>query len=87
MFICDKCGLCCKQIGNSQIYNELNRGDGICKYFDDETKLCTIYHNRPLLCNVDKAYEIYFKEKMSRDEYYKLNYESCKKIKEKYGRV
>lgn len=87
MFICDKCGLCCRYVGNSQIYNELNRGDGVCIFFDDETKLCTIYKGRPLLCNVDKAYEMYFKEKMSKDEYYKLNYESCKKIKEKHGRV
>ena len=87
MFKCDKCGLCCKHIGNSQIYNELDRGDGVCEFFDDTMKLCTIYQKRPLLCNVDKAYDLYFKEVMTKEEYYRLNYETCNKLKEKYRRV
>ena len=81
MFICDRCGLCCMQVGVSPAYSELDRGDGICMYFDCVTKLCTIYDQRPLLCNIEKAYQEYFKDTMSKNDYYRLNYEACDKLK------
>ena len=81
MFHCDCCGLCCKSISNSPIYQHLDRGDGICKYFDDSTSLCSIYENRPVECNVDAMYELFFKSNMTKEEYYKLNYMACEKLK------
>lgn len=86
MFKCDRCGLCCTQLSGSSIYSELDRGDGICIFFDGEVKLCTIYPNRPLLCNVDESYEKYFKWNMSKEEYYQLNYDVCRKLKEESRR-
>lgn len=86
MFLCDKCGFCCEHIDKSEIDEGLNRGDGVCKYFDEMTRLCKIYHNRPIYCNVDKFYETFLAGKYSRDEYYAVNYESCKKLKERYGK-
>lgn len=83
MFFCNKCGLCCTQVGKSYIYKELDRGDGVCQYFDDKSKLCTIYENRPIFCRVDEMYELYFKKNMTKEEYYNLNYKSCSKFKEK----
>ena len=77
MFECNKCGLCCKHVNKSEIYSELDRGDGICKFFDVHTHLCEIYNNRPLVCNIDKMYDTYFSSQMTLEEYYKLNYESC----------
>lgn len=62
----------------------LDRGDGVCKYFDKQSKLCRIYESRPLICNVDKAYEKYFKDEMSKKEYYEINYISCRKLKEMF---
>lgn len=81
MFKCDKCGFCCTRLSESSVYSELDRGDGVCKFFDEETRLCTIYLNRPLLCNVDQAYKEYFSDKLSQEEYYRLNYEVCKQLK------
>ena len=81
MFICDCCGLCCMNLDKSSIYDDLNRGDGICVYFNEKTKLCTIYDNRPDKCNVDKIYELLYSDKLSKEDYYKLNYEACKKLK------
>lgn len=81
MFLCDKCGLCCRNIGLSPLYLDFDRGDGVCMYYDDNTRLCTIYDKRPLLCNVDKMFDVYFSDKMTRKEYYELNYEACKKLK------
>lgn len=81
MYSCKKCGCCCSNVGNSEIYSDLDRGDGKCRYFDESTKLCTIYENRPLKCNVDKTYDFYFKDKITKEEYYKMNYEACRKLK------
>ena len=83
MFKCDKCGLCCSNVGSYPLYSDLDRGDGKCRHFDDKTNLCTIYENRPIKCNVDKFYELYYSEKMSKEEFYNLNYEACKKLKSK----
>ena len=61
MFHCDCCGLCCMNLDKSDLYSDLNRGDGICKYFDEQTHLCSIYDSRPEKCNRDKSYERLFK--------------------------
>lgn len=81
MFHCDKCGQCCRHIGGNPLYADLDRGDGICKYL--EGNLCTIYDTRPLLCRIDEAYDIYFASLMTKKEYYRLNYNACKKLKTK----
>lgn len=81
MFKCDKCGECCRNLDKSDLYKDLDRGDGICKYLYEN--ICSIYEERPLLCRVDESYELLFKNIINRSDYYKFNYESCKKLKEK----
>ncbi len=79
MFNCDKCGACCRHVDLTALSSELNRGDGVCKYLVGN--LCSIYTTRPLICRVDECYEIFFKDKMTKEEFYKLNYEECQKLK------
>lgn len=79
MFECDKCGCCCRHLDRSELYKELDRGDGICKYL--EGNICSIYETRPALCRVDLSYEMYFRPYMDKQQYYKLNTEACKKLK------
>ena len=83
MFNCDKCGKCCRSLDmdKSGVYTELDRGDGVCKYFDTENNLCGIYDRRPVICSVDKAYMLYFKDIMAIDEYYRKNYNACALLK------
>ena len=81
MFHCDCCGLCCMNIDKSDLYSDLNRGDGICKYFDEQTHLCSIYDERPEKCNIDIANERLFKGVVTKEEYYKQNYLACKELK------
>lgn len=81
MFKCDKCGLCCRSLKLNPMYMELDRGDGVCKYL--EGNLCSIYEQRPLICRVDDAYEVFFKSKMTKEEYYEINYKSCNILKNK----
>lgn len=59
----------------------LDRGDGVCKYYDNQTRLCKIYENRPILCNVDLGFEKYFSKFFTKEEYYSLNYKLCEEMK------
>ncbi|MEG0181109.1 MAG: YkgJ family cysteine cluster protein [Peptostreptococcaceae bacterium] len=79
MYKCERCGSCCRNISKSDLYKELDRGDGVCKFLKDN--LCSIYEKRPLICNIDKSYDYYFSNLMERQEYYNLNSLGCKKIK------
>ncbi len=79
MFKCDKCGLCCKKLNLSPLYRNLDRGDGVCIHLNGN--LCRIYETRPLICRVDECYEAFFKEKMSLEEFYRLNEEMCNILK------
>ena len=79
MFYCDKCGECCRYLNRSEIYKDLDSGDGVCRYLEEN--LCSIYKDRPLICRVDESYELYFSSIYTKDEYYKLNIEACENIK------
>lgn len=81
MFVCDCCGLCCMNLKKSDLYSDLDRGDGICRYFDIISKLCMIYDERPDKCNVDETYENYFKDIMTIEQYYQMNYAACSALK------
>lgn len=81
MFKCDSCGLCCRHLYLNPMYDKMHAGDGVCFFLDQETNRCTIYQNRPLLCNVDAMYEFMYKEQMTREEFYELNYKECAKLK------
>lgn len=80
MFACDRCGSCCRNLDKSDLYKELDRGDGTCKYL--QNNLCSIYENRPLLCRVDESYEQFFKQTMTKEEYYRLNKQGCERLKQ-----
>ena len=78
MFLCDRCGACCRHLNFSPIYKELDRGDGVCKYLSGN--LCSIYENRPLFCRVDECYP-FFAEQMTREEYDRMNSAACEQLK------
>ena len=77
MFKCDCCGECCKHIKAQEL---IIPGTTICKYLTKDNK-CSVYKNRPLMCNVDKGYEL-FKDKWSLEEWYEINYTACKELKD-----
>ena len=82
-FNCDCCSLCCRHIGGNPLAKNMDRGDGVCKFLNTSTNLCTIYYSRPDFCNVEKGYKKYFAE-FSEEEYLRLNYEVCNKLKEEF---
>lgn len=80
-FRCSQCGLCCRNIGGVPALREYHNGDGICNMLDKETNLCTIYKERPLLCNVAAAYDAYFSQYYTEEEFLQLNYKACERMR------
>jgi Fe-S-cluster containining protein len=74
-FPCIKCGLCCRNIHNVIGALELDNGKGVCKHLNND--LCSVYNNRPAVCNVEVMYDLYFADKMSKEHFFKLNIKSC----------
>lgn len=83
MFPCSQCGECCRHVGDTALAEDMALPNGCCRYLNEENNLCTIYATRPLFCNVDKSYEIYYKSIMSKLDYYKKNIEVCSKLQGK----
>ena len=79
MFICNKCGLCCKNINRIPDLKEFDSGNGVCIHLGEDN-LCNIYLSRPDICNVDKMFDKIFKYYMTRSEYDYLNSEGCKAL-------
>lgn len=75
MFICERCGHCCRHLGLNELYRDLDRGDGVCKYLHGN--LCGIYEERPLLCRVDECYLRFFSNVMDRETYDALTSRIC----------
>lgn len=76
MFICTRCGQCCKNINMIPELYKFDRGNGTCIHLT-ENNLCNIYATRPDICNVDKMYSKVYKFQMTRDEYDRINMEGC----------
>lgn len=83
-FKCDMCGECCRNLKLSEIYSELDDGTGKCRYLVGNK--CSIYDNRPIICRIDDAYEVFFKDIMTKKEYYELNYKACDILKNAGGK-
>ena len=78
-FPCDKCGLCCKMLHLLDEMKEYDRGDGVCRYLTDDN-LCSIYDNRPELCNTKLYYLMHERNNMSWKEFVKKTRNGCKEI-------
>lgn len=81
MFNCEQCGCCCRNVGKSILGKHLALPNGVCKYLNQATNLCTIYKSRPIFCNVDAYYEKYLKYELSREEFYKINKQECETLR------
>jgi uncharacterized protein len=91
VFNCTQCGNCCrivkyvllnkgtfKNSGYEQLIDEFPytfKENGECEKLVNNK--CSVYHNRPDLCNIDKTWERAFKNKMTLKEYHNLNYKMC----------
>lgn len=84
MFPCERCGCCCRMIGNVLWAKHMALPSGICRYLDQQTNLCTIYDNRPVFCNVDRYYNLFLKNTMDKDVFYALNKKECLALRQQF---
>ncbi|WP_412030916.1 YkgJ family cysteine cluster protein [Halomonas sp. ML-15] len=76
-FPCTQCGLCCQNVSLASETRPLDRGDGTCKHYNDASKICTIYADRPDICRVDRQYDLHYSNEFSWDEFIDLNLKAC----------
>ena len=82
MFLCNQCGECCKHLKDLPYAADLDRGDGICKHLNEANNRCNIYKDRPLKCNVDQAYAVFYQDIYPREAYERMNYEMCRLLQQ-----
>jgi Fe-S-cluster containining protein len=58
---------------------EYDNGQGVCIHLSG--KLCDIYDTRPDICNVNTMYLLFYKDKMSEEEFIKMNIDACAELK------
>lgn len=78
-FDCKKCGQCCRKIWVTGLLKEFENDKGECIHLTEDN-LCDIYDSRPDVCNVEKMFELCFKNTMTYDEYLCENYKVCAKL-------
>lgn len=61
-FPCTACGACCKYLHLAEELQEFDRGDGTCIHLLEPSNRCAIYETRPDICNIQKQYELHYKE-------------------------
>ena len=76
VFPCNHCGACCRNLGNSPLYAQLDRGDGICCHLNTSNNLCGIYETRPEICRVADMFSA-FEGHLTWPEYVDLNQRCC----------
>ena len=92
-FACTGCGLCCRNVGQTieavkkmdgsipfvkafQFFTYKADASGACEKLDKDGK-CTVYDNRPLVCNVEKMFEKFHKKKTTRMRHYYEQAQIC----------
>lgn len=79
-FPCTACGKCCRHVGNSVHTQFLDRGDSVCRHFNEETNLCCIYQSRPIVCRVEDYYKAYLANKIKWIDFIELNKKICREL-------
>lgn len=79
-FPCNKCGICCQRVHWAEETKFLDRGDGVCKHYAKDSKLCTIYAQRPEICRVDRQYTLHYANKYDWNEFVALNLQVCRAL-------
>ncbi|WP_083242118.1 YkgJ family cysteine cluster protein [Pseudomonas mosselii] len=85
-FPCNKCGLCCRNVHLAEETRFLDRGDGTCRHHDTASRQCTIYANRPEICQVDRQYQRHYANTYTWSEFVEVNLQVCKALDEQASR-
>lgn len=67
---CENCGACCRNWNPASYDSTICDENGVCKYLDQNTNLCTIYETRPVFCRCDEMFNL--QNEMNYEEYIKV---------------
>ena len=76
-FPCSSCGQCCRRVSHSNQTKYLDGGDGVCRYLDKQSNLCSIYEDRPLVCRVEDYYQEFLQDKITWISFVEMNVKVC----------
>ncbi|WP_080932052.1 YkgJ family cysteine cluster protein [Pseudomonas fluorescens] len=76
-FNCTACGACCRHVDLSEQTRALDRGDGVCRDYNETTKLCRNYAQRPAICRVDVQFDLHYRKQMSWPQFCEVNERAC----------
>jgi len=54
--------------------------NGVCSKYDKETKLCTIYETRPMVCRIDDYFDKYMSANLDINHWHHYNAQMCNKM-------
>lgn len=80
IFPCIQCGLCCQHVHVAIETQMLDRGDGTCRHYNEASKQCSVYADRPDICRVDRQYVLNYVKLYSWDEFIELNLQVCHQL-------
>ena len=81
-FHCSMCGACCRNLHRfGNLYADLDQGNGVCRYYDQKSKLCSIYAIRPIKCRIVESYSQYASH-FTWEEYFEMTQQGCKLLKQ-----
>lgn len=85
---CKQCGRCCQHLEFvrkphklKEPVRHLAKGfpfkvyNGVCEMFKDGK--CSCYNSRPLLCNVEKMWEVYYSHLYTKEQWFQHNKLGC----------
>lgn len=77
---CNGCDAPCRRrVG--LVKPEMDRGDGACKYLTEANR-CSIYDCRPFICNTDMIWNSFFKGRVTREEFDRMNELNCMELRD-----
>lgn len=79
-FPCYRCGACCRHVDLAELTRFLDRGDGICRHYDEAGKSCGIYEHRPDICCIDRQYQLHYSKQYSWKDFVRLNLQACAQL-------
>lgn len=77
-FPCNQCGACCRHVNRAVETRYLDRSDGVCRHYDEISKQCNIYEQRPLICQVEKQFLLNYQDQYSWPEFIDMNQIACR---------
>lgn len=78
-FPCTSCGECCRHISHIPDLKSFDNGEGVCIHLLADNR-CSVYSQRPDICNINKMYLIDYAKKIDQDEFLRLNAIACNEM-------